>query len=145
MRMGYSMRVPDYELVWNDGQLKAAELEGFFVGWPNPPSGDVALKIVNAATEFCVARYEGRVAGFITVLSDGFYFAYVPLLEVLPTYQRKGIGKALVRAVKERYNGFYKVDVLCDLEAVVFYQQLGFEWVSGATLANYDAQSTGKD
>ncbi|MER3466091.1 MAG: GNAT family N-acetyltransferase, partial [Armatimonadota bacterium] len=87
----------------------------------------------------------GKLAGFITVFTDGFYIAYIPLLEVRPELQRRGIGKALVRAAVERYRDFYKLDVLCDLRSVLFYQQLGFKWVSGATLVNYDRQSTGRE
>jgi ribosomal protein S18 acetylase RimI-like enzyme len=136
--------MPEFELIWNDETLKPEEFEGFFVGWPNPPSPEVAYRAFKGASEYCLARVNGELVGFITVFTDGFYIAYIPLLEVRPDYQRRGIGKALVRAAVERYKDFYKLDVLCDLRSVLFYQQLGFQWVSGATLVNLDRQSTGR-
>lgn len=138
------MSTETYELIWNDPTLEPSDFEGFFVGWPNPPNGKVSLRIMKSASEYCIARVNKKVVGFITVLTDGFYIAYVPLLEVLPEFQRRGIGGALVSALKERYEGFYKIDVLCDLKAVLFYQQFNFQWVNGVTLANYDRQATGK-
>jgi len=134
----------DFELVWNDETLKPEEFDGFFVGWENPPPPEVAHKVFMNASEYCLARVDGKLAGFITVFTDGFYIAYIPLLEVRPEFQRRGIGKALVRAAVERYKDYYKLDVLCDLRSVLFYQQLGFQWVSGATLVNYERQSTGR-
>ena len=54
---------------------------------------------------------EARIVGFISVISDGILCAYIPLLEVLPEYQGRGIGSALVRRALAELEGFYMVDL----------------------------------
>jgi len=45
----------------------------------------------------CRDTENGRVVGFVTAVSDGVVSAFLPLLEVLPEYQGRGIGSELVR------------------------------------------------
>ena len=68
-------------------------LTGFFVGWPNPPCRTLHLKILmNSYCSFvAMDKNTGQVVGFINAISDGVLTAYIPLLEVLPEYQGKGI------------------------------------------------------
>ncbi|WP_218212220.1 GNAT family N-acetyltransferase, partial [Pseudomonas sp. 2822-15] len=74
-------------------------LQGFFVGWPNPPSSHTHLKLLEKSTHIVLAVDDEneQVVGFITAISDGVLSAYIPLLEVLTEYQGRGIGKELVR------------------------------------------------
>jgi precorrin-8X/cobalt-precorrin-8 methylmutase len=65
------------------------------------------------------------VIGFVTAVSDGVVSAYVPLLEVLPSYRRRGIGTELIRRLLARLDGLYMVDLACDEELVPFYERLG--------------------
>lgn len=69
---------------------------GFFEGWPNPPSPETHLKILKNSdyTMLAIDEETGQVVGFITAISDGTLSAYIPLLEVLPAYRRRGIGVA---------------------------------------------------
>ena len=71
------------------------QLNGFFVGWPNPPSSEVHLKLLKKSSHVVLAIDEGsgQVIGFITANSDGILSAYIPFLEVLPVYQGQGIGQ----------------------------------------------------
>ena len=57
------------------------------------------------------------VVGFVTAVSDGVLSAYIPLLEVLPEYQDRGIGSELMRRILEQLDDLYMVDVLCDAES----------------------------
>jgi ribosomal protein S18 acetylase RimI-like enzyme len=66
-------------------------LTGFFVGWPNPPSIEVFKKILRGSYYVVLAIEEKRLVGFVNSISDGILSAYIPLLEVLPGYQGKGI------------------------------------------------------
>jgi len=72
--------------------VEASHLEGFFVGWPQPPSRDRHLEVLHAADHVVLAREGERVVGFATAISDGVLSAYIPLLEVLPENQGSGIG-----------------------------------------------------
>ena len=57
-------------------------LEGFFSGWPNPPSKQTHMEILNGSYSFWLAvdRTLSKVVGYITALSDGVISAYIPLL-----------------------------------------------------------------
>ena len=94
------------------------ELTGFFVGWPDPPSPETHLRLLQGSDDVLLALDEnsGRVVGFINALSDGILTAYIPLLEVLPLYQGRGIGRELVRLLLARLDHLYAIDLMCDPE-----------------------------
>lgn len=124
-------------------RVTPAALQGFFVGWPNPPSAHAHWRILQQSAHVVLAIDEERqaVVGFITAISDGVLCAYIPLLEVLPEYQGHGIGRELVRRMLERLRHLYMVDLLCDPDLQVFYARAGMQPATGMLLRNYDRQS----
>ena len=123
--------------------LTAEDLDGFFVGWPNRPSPQTHLELLKKSDEIVLAIDEdtGRVAGFITALTDRTLSAYIPFLEVLPAYQGRGVGKELVRRMLERLSDLYAVDLLCDPELQSFYAGLGMREAHGMMIRNYQRQA----
>ena len=117
------------------------QLEGFFVGWPNPPSTHTHLELLKASTHAVVALREDKVVGFVTAVSDGVLSAYIPLLEVLPAYQGQGIGKELIKQMIARLDHLYMIDVVCDEAIAGFYDSLGFERATAMIKRNYERQS----
>jgi ribosomal protein S18 acetylase RimI-like enzyme len=119
------------------------QLHGFFVGWPNPPTPATHWRLLQGSQHLVLARDEatGQIVGFITALSDGVLSAYIPHLEVLPAYQGRGIGSALVRQMLEQLRDLYMVDLICDPALQPFYERLGMRPWSGMILRNYDRQS----
>lgn len=117
-------------------------LGGFFVGWPNPPSPETHLKLLQQSDEIILAvdHSSGQVTGFITAISDHVLTAHIPLLEVLPAYQGQGIGKALLRQMLNRLKHLYAVDLLCDPEALPFYEKEGMRPATGMMIRNYENQ-----
>ena len=114
------------------GNVREDQLTGFFVGWPSPPSSAQHLAVLAGSYRAVVAREDdGRVVGFVTLISDGVLTAFVPWLEVLPAYQGRGVGLELVRRVLEGTEGLYSVDLLCDEALQPFYRRLGFVPVPG--------------
>ncbi len=111
-------------------------LHGFFVGWPDPPSPEMHLCILAGSAHVVLAwdAAAGRVAGFITALTDGALTAYIPLLEVLPDYQGRGIGRELVQRMLHRLEGLRGVDLCCDPELKPFYEHFGMRAVTGMVL-----------
>ena len=109
--------------------ITADRLAGFFVGWPNPPSPETHLQILAGSDEIVLALDDetGNVVGFITAVTDGVLSAYIPLLEVLPEYKGRGIGRELVRRMLEKLSAFYMVDLVCDPELMSFYTQFGMQ------------------
>jgi len=117
------------------------QLKGFFVGWPNPPSEEILLKILSKSYKAILAKDDDRVIGFITAISDGVLSAYIPLLEVLPAYQGQGIGGELIARMKSTLSHLYMVDLLCDENLISYYEKHGMTKASGALIRNYERQN----
>jgi GNAT superfamily N-acetyltransferase len=94
--------------------VRADQLEGFFVGWPNPPTPTTHLEILKRASFVVLALNGSSVVGFVTAISDRILCAYIPLLEVLPAHQHQGIGSELMRRMLEILHEIYMIDLLCD-------------------------------
>ena len=123
--------------------LKHLEIgQGFFKDWPNPPSEEKHRKILEKSYKTLVAVDEksNKIIGFINAVSDGLLSAYIPLLEVLPDYQKQGIGSVLVRKMLEELNDFYMVDLCCDESLQCFYKKLGMIKSHGMICRNYKYQ-----
>ena len=120
--------------------LEARHLDGFFVGWPQPPSPERHLALLRGSDHVVLARDRERVVGFVTAISDGVLSAYVPLLEVLAEYQDRGIGSELMRRVLARLENLYMVDLCCDADLEPFYSRLGLRtWDRGMGIRNREA------
>ena len=118
-------------------------LNGFFVGWPNPPSPSKHLKLLKESQKVVIALDEeqNQVVGFITAISDNVLSAYIPFLEVLPAYKAKGIGKQLVSRMLEELKEIYMVDICCDDDLVPYYKNFGMTHTNGMIIRNYEMQS----
>ena len=116
---------------------------GFFDGWPNPPSPETHLRLLQGSSHVVLAvdHATGNVVGFITAVSDGVLSAYIPLLEVLPAYTGQGIGLELTRRMVEQLRHLYMVDLLCDEPLQAFYAKLGMHRATGMLLRNYSRQN----
>jgi len=122
--------------------ITAGNLRGFFVGWLNPPSPETHLRLLAESDEIVLAIDDqtGNVVGFITALTDGVLSAYISLLEVLPSYQRRGIGTQLMRLMMERLERLYMVDLCTEEEMRPFYERFGMEAMVGMAIRNHVRQ-----
>ena len=119
--------------------LRSDDLVGFFAGWPQPPSPDRRLEILSAADEVVVCRAAaGEVIGFATAITDRRFAAYIPLVEVLPEHQGRGIGSQMVTALLERLRSCYTIDLVCDDDVVPFYERLGGTRLNAVAWRNHD-------
>ena len=106
--------------------IAGTELAGFFEGWASKPSASVLLSILAGSYCSFVARTrDGRVVGIGSAISDGVLSASISLLEIVPEFRGAGIGSRLVELLLARLDGFYMVDLTCDVELVPFYQRFG--------------------
>lgn len=123
--------------------VTAEQLQGFFVGWPNPPLPVTHYRLLQGSDVVVLARdtRSPAIVGFVTAITDGVLAAYIPLLEVLPAYQHLGIGTALMERVLQRLSHLYAVDLLCDPELQPYYARLGMRPATGMLLRNYGRQS----
>lgn len=116
---------------------------GFFNGWPNPPSPEAHLRILQGSYRVVLAVDTEKqiVVGFITAISDGVSAAYIPHLEVLPAYQGQGIGSELVQQMLECLNHLYMIDLVCDADLQAFYQRFEMHPYYAMIRRNYTRQS----
>jgi len=120
--------------------VEARHLDGFFVGWPQPPSPERHLELLRGSDHVVLARDGERVVGFVTAISDGVLSAYVPLLEVVPEHQGRGIGSELMRRLLAQLENLYMVDLCCDADLEPFYRRLGLQTLDrGMGVRNRDA------
>jgi ribosomal protein S18 acetylase RimI-like enzyme len=131
------------EYINDISRIGTAQLKGFFVGWPHPPSPEKHLQILRQSYRAILAidKTSGNVVGFITSISDGVLAAYIPLLEVLPAYQRKGIGGELVGRMLKELEEFYMTDLICDSNLQSFYERFGMRPCFGMIRRNFDRQA----
>jgi ribosomal protein S18 acetylase RimI-like enzyme len=118
--------------------LGPEDVQGFFVGWPRVPS---LVRILAGADQVVIAREgaAGRVVGFVYAVDDGELAAHIPLIEVLPEYQGRGVGSELMRRMLARLAHFAMVDLTCDSDLEPYYERFGMRRVSGMVVRNPEA------
>jgi len=92
------------------------------------------LKEVNdlAKNELYIATNEKKIIGFIasSITPDNKKKAYIRELWLRPDYQRKGIGKALVKFIENKYKKrgvkIIRVVVKRNAEAFTFYKKIKY-------------------
>ncbi len=65
--------------------------------------------------------------GLGNAISDGHLMVYFPHLLVLPKYQNRGVGKAVMEQMQLRYKDFHMQMLTADVEAISFYKKMGFK------------------
>jgi len=119
--------------------ITSKQLQGFFVGWTNPLTPEQHYKILQNS-EYVVLAYDSEeklVVGFINALSDQINFAFIPMLEVLPEYQNRGIGKKLMEKMINILDYITCIDLTCDKEMQSFYEKFGMLKSHGMVFRKY--------
>ena len=101
------------------------QLIGFFVGWKKPLTSDQHFTLLKESTHFIIAidNQTDKAVGFVTALSDGICSSFIPLLEVLPAYQNRGIGTDLMSGILQKLGSTANVDLTCDVAMQPFYER----------------------
>ena len=106
------------------------------VGWTNYTNQPQMLEQALSHSLVIYLALDGNaVVGLIRLVGDGFSSVFVQDLIVLPTYQRQGIGSALMKQALGDFKGAYQVQMVTEQteKNVGFYRSIGFE-----TLSTYD-------
>lgn len=124
-------------------QLTSDQLRGgFFEDWPNPPSAETHLRLLESSDYRATAIDDlGRVVGFATAISDHVLTAYITLLEVLPEHRGQRIGSTLINRLIHEIGPIHQIDLLCDPELSEFYGALGFDLSTGMYRRDYMMQA----
>ncbi|HPG39949.1 MAG TPA: GNAT family N-acetyltransferase [bacterium] len=92
-------------------------------------SAQKPVELINALrhSHTVITAWDGdTLVGLGNAISDGYLVVYYPHLAVLPAYQGQGIGRELVRRLREKYNGFHQQALIADGGAIEFYIKCGF-------------------
>ena len=83
--------------------------------------------------ETVITAWDGnKLAGLINAIDDGELTAYVHYLCVNPEYQGAGIGKELLKQIKEKYKDYLYIILIAENEGLVgYYKKKGFEHMDG--------------
>ena len=103
------------------------------VGWTNYTNQPQMLEqALSHSLVIYVALDGDAVVGLIRLVGDGFSSIFVQDLIVLPSYQRQGIGRSLMKEALEDYKDAYQVQLVTEQteKNVGFYRSLGFEALS---------------
>ena len=103
------------------------------VGWTNyTHQPEMLEQALSHSLEIYVALDGDAVVGLIRLVGDGFSSVLVQDLIVLPSYQRQGIGSALMKQALEDFKEVYQVQLATEQteKNVGFYRSMGFETLS---------------
>lgn len=118
--------------------LTPEDFKDFFDDFTVKPSLEKRLLILKNSTYRIIAKHDGKVIGFINAISDKTFTAYISLLEVLPEYRCKGIGRELLSRMLDMLKDHYMIDTCCDEPLEEFYIKFGMKKISGMVMRNYD-------
>ena len=103
------------------------------VGWTNYTHQPQMLeKALSHSLAIYLALDGNAVVGLVRLVGDGFSSIFVQDLIVLPSYQRQGIGRSLMKEALEDYKDAYQVQLVTDQteRTLGFYRSMGFEILS---------------
>lgn len=105
------------------------------VGWDR--SEDTYQEILNRHYTYYIVRNEdNQLIGYMSVLSDGISDAFLLDLVVHPQYQRKGLGKRIVKkAITDiKAAGIRCIQVAFNSDLESFYEKCGFYIFKGGII-----------
>lgn len=96
------------------------------VGWSSADKPEALQRAMLDCHSLITAWDGNTLVGLANAISDGHLVVYYPHLLVHPHYQRRGIGRQLMRVLMARYDGFHQHVLLADGRAIEFYRKCGF-------------------
>ena len=103
------------------------------VGWTNYTNQPQMLSQALSHSLATYLAHDGEeIVGLVRLIGDGFSSVFVQDLIVLPSYQRQGIGSALMKQALADYKDVYQVQLATEQteKTLGFYRSLGFEALS---------------
>jgi GNAT superfamily N-acetyltransferase len=95
--------------------------------WSSAEKPQQLLAALRNSHALVTARVERRLVGLGNAISDGYLVVYFPHMLVHPEFQRRGVGRAMMSTLMEKYAGFHQKMLTADGDAVEFYKSMGFE------------------
>lgn len=112
---------------YNEGDVLALYRS---VNWSNYFDNPDMLKTAYLNSLAVFGAYDGgRLVGLLRAVGDGASIIFIQDVLVDPGFRRRGVGAALVNALKDSYPEVYQLSLMADdtPEAAAFYGALGFK------------------
>ncbi len=123
------------DIVYTDKREYSAEdLQSLFrsVDWLSANYPERLKKALDHCETVITAWSGGQLVGLINAIDDSELTAYVHYLCVNPKYQGMGIGRELLKRIKERYKNYLYIILIAENEPLIdYYRQNGFELIEG--------------
>ncbi len=110
------------------------ELQALFrsVDWRSADYPGRLKKALDHCETVYTAWCGGRLIGLINAIDDSELTAYVHYLCVDPAYQGQGIGRELLKRIKEKYKDYLYIILIAENEPLIkYYQHNGFKLIEG--------------
>lgn len=102
------------------------------VDWLSGKYPDRLKKALDHCETVITAWDNDKLVGLINAIDDGELTAYVHYLCVNPEYQGAGVGRELLRQVREKYRDYLYVILLAENEKLIaYYKKNGFGHMDG--------------
>ena len=118
-----------------DRPISPEDLRGVFVrSGIHRPTDDLGrlAKMVANADLLVGAWVDDLLVGVARGLTDFSYCCYLSDLAVDRAYQRRGVGKSLIRHIQTQLSDEVMILLVAAPDAKDYYKPLGFEWVERA-------------
>ncbi len=96
-------------------------------GWSSAEKPEKLMPALKNSDALATARISGKLVGIGNAISDGSLVVYYPHMLVHPDHKGKGIGRAMMALLQQRYVSFHQQMLTADVDAIEFYKSLGFE------------------
>jgi GNAT superfamily N-acetyltransferase len=100
-------------------------------GWSSAEKPDALLFALSNSQTVVSAWHQNSLIGLGNAISDKALVVYYSHLLVLPSYQKIGIGREIMKRLQSRYIDFHQQILLAIDSAVPFYEKLGFKHSQG--------------
>ena len=97
-------------------------------GFPRPLNDpERTQKMLDNCSFYVTAREGDQLVGFTRCLTDYAYYGLVPEVAVAPSHKGKGVGRELLRIVRETATPRATLLLTSSDEGLTFYDHLGWE------------------
>ena len=103
------------------------------VGWTAYTDHPETLKEGFAHSLLTLAAYDGEeLLGILRAVGDGHTIVFIQDILVFPTHQRRGVGRALLKAALARFPHVRQIELATDNtpKTISFYRSQGFKELS---------------
>ncbi|HEM3005023.1 TPA: GNAT family N-acetyltransferase [Streptococcus suis] len=110
------------------------------VGWTGYTSRPEMLEKALEHSLLVLATFDGdRLVGLLRAVGDGHSIVFIQDILVLPTYQRRGIGRQLLEQAVTHFPGIYQLHLLTDNTEKTrsFYEAIDFTAVDSLDCVAY--------